>query len=227
MAVILAAGRGTRLGPRGRLSPKGLLEVDGRTLIQRSLDCLRSCGISDVVLVTGHLAEQYHTLEGVRFVHNARFAETGSLGSLACARGEVRSDCLLLESDLLYERRALTTLLEHPGPDAVLLSGPTGAGDEVWVEAPGGRLKSMSKDRTRLGEVTGELVGISRISADLFAELTRLEPHLDYETGGLVACAEARPIACPVVLDLAWAEVDDEAHLLRARQVIAPRLRGG
>lgn len=235
-AVILAAGMGTRL--RGELEdrPKGFLELGARPIIVDSLERLAEAGIEDIVIVTGHCAEYYErladTYDGfVHTVHNDRFADSGSMYSLYCAREHLVGDFLLLESDLIYESRALDALLAHESADAILLSGPTDAGDEVWVETRDGNLVAMSKDRGALGDVAGELVGICKVSGGLFAAMCRIAArafesslHFDYETDCLVAAATERPIACPVVADLAWAEIDDPAHLARAREVVYPRI---
>ena len=119
----------------------------------------------------------------------------------------------------MYEPRALDALLADPHEDVVLLSGPTGSGDEVWVETDAeGRLVAMSKQRAALGAgVAGELVGITRVSPALAALLGGLPPEGEYETRGLVAAAAGRPIYCRRVDDLLWAEIDDENHLERAR----------
>ena len=221
-ACILAAGRGTRLGAAGRERPKGFIELGGVPIIKRSLERLRRAGVSRVVIVTGHLAPWYDGL-GVQLAHNPDYAECGSLRSLACARHLLDDDFLLLESDLVYEQRALDAVLAAPPGDVVLTSGPTGAGDEVWVETRNGRLVAMSKDPTHLGPGPhGELVGISRISQALYRALLDVDaddPHLSYETDGLVGCASRFSISCPQVADLAWGEIDDEHHLARARRI--------
>jgi 2-aminoethylphosphonate-pyruvate transaminase len=235
-AVILAAGQGKRLRAQVREHPKGFLRLGARPIVEESVVRLRAAGIRDVVIVTGfahryyeELAQQHAGL--VRTVHNPEFARSGSMYSLDCARELISGPFLLLESDLIYEPRALRTLLDDPAPDAVLLSGPTGAGDEVLVETRDGVLVNMSKDRGRLGpHVAGELVGISKISTELFALMRRIASAafakslaFDYETDCLVAAAAERPIACPVVSDLMWAEIDDAAHLKRARDLY-PRI---
>jgi 2-aminoethylphosphonate-pyruvate transaminase len=235
--VILAAGRGTRLGARGTETPKGFLRLGARPIVEESLAKLVAEGIERVVIVTGHLAEFYEGLRArhaglVVTVHNARYAESGSMVSLACARELVRGDFLLLESDLVYEQRALRILLDDERPDVLLLSGPTGAGDEVWVEAPGERLVAMSKDRARLNSVAGELVGLTKVSAALFARMLAAlaatgRLTVDYETDALVAAARERPVACRLVADLVWAEIDDERHLQRARERVYPALLAG
>lgn len=235
-AVILAAGRGTRLAGEVSDRPKGFLALGDRPIVEESIERLRAAGIRDVVIVTGHLAGHYEALAarlgaGVRTVHNPEYASSGSMYSLWCAREVVRGDFLLLESDLVYEPRALATLLAQPGPDAILLSGPTAAGDEVWVETRAGCLVAMSKRRADLAAVTGELVGISRISAGLHARMQRIAAaafarslRFDYETDCLVAAGREQPIPCVLVPDLVWGEIDDPGHLARVRQVVYPRV---
>lgn len=235
-AVILAAGRGTRLAGEVRDYPKGFLRLGERPIIEESIDRLLAAGIRDVVIATGHCASFYEDLARrrpeVRTAHNPRFAESGSMYSLYCTRSLVAGPFLLLESDLVYEPRALDVLLAGPASDAILLSGPTAAGDEVWVEVRDGRLAAMSKRRETLGPgVAGELVGISRISAPLFAAMLRLAEaafatslKYDYETDCLVAAGRERPIACPVVPDLVWGEIDDPSHLRRVRETVYPEV---
>jgi 2-aminoethylphosphonate-pyruvate transaminase len=237
-AVILAAGQGTRLQHEARGQPKGFLRLGERPIIEESLLRLAGEGIKDVIIVTGFAASSYQQLERaypslVRTVHNPEFGRSGSMYSLYCARTATAGPFLLLESDLIYETRALRVLLDHPATDAILLSGPTAAGDEVFVETRDGHLVAMSKDRSRLGAgIEGELVGISKISGELFIVMQRVAAAafgnslaFDYETDCLVAAARERAIACPVVPDLLWAEIDDPAQLRRARERIYPRLR--
>ena len=233
-AVILAAGRGVRLGALGLPRPKGFIELGGRPIIERSLDCLAQVGVARVVIVTGHQADFYRELASrrpeIELVHNERYVDSGSMYSLYLARGRVGEDFLLLESDLIYERRALDTLAAHDG-EALLVSGWTQSGDEVYVEARGDRLTGLSKRRAELsGEVIGELVGISRLSRRCLRAMCahgervfRETLKLEYEQA-LVAAARETPVRCAVVPDLAWAEIDDASHLERARNRVFPRI---
>jgi 2-aminoethylphosphonate-pyruvate transaminase len=235
-AVILAAGMGTRL--RGMFSdrPKGFIEIGGEVLIGRSIRLLQARGVERIVIVSGYLGEAYERLAretpGVETVENAAYATTGSMASLVCALEGVNEDFLLLESDLFYEERALDVLLEAKERDVLLASGPTGATDEVWIEAPGGFLAAMSKEAGTLGQVYGELVGIVRVSwplaqcmADAYAEFVEKNGHgqMAYETDALVAAAAQRPVALRLVPDLLWGEVDYESHYLRVRDEVFPR----
>jgi 2-aminoethylphosphonate-pyruvate transaminase len=182
--------------------------------------------------VTGHQRGFYDDLRsrtaGLITVHNPRFAASGSMHSLACARELVRDDFLLLESDLVYERRALDAALESPYPDVVLVSGWTNSGDEVYVAAEHERITAISKDRALADRSVGELVGISKISRTLYERMLRhSEGDLDaeYESGTLARVAREYPVGYALIPDLVWAEIDTPAHLRRVRAEVYPRLQ--
>ena len=228
-AVILAAGLGSRLGFH---RPKGLLPVGQESLVQRSVRLLRVAGFQPATLVVGHLAHEYRVgsgLEGVQFIDNPNFATTGSLRSLLLAHQVLQDDLWVLESDLLYEARALEQLRQCPAPNAILTSGLTGAGDEVWVDAPTGRLRAMSKDASQLeAPPVGEFVGICRFSRELLDDMQawgEAHPEAHYESDGLVAQCHRHTTQIVHVSDLLWCEVDDPLHWDRCQKVILPRLR--
>ena len=228
-AVILAAGQGIRLRSIVDDRPKGLIEIAGEALVARSVRLLRQSGVREITVVAGYRAEQYAAFcahdGGLRLATNSDYASTGSMASLAVALdGGGATDILLIESDIIYEPRALTTILAASGDAATLVSGPTGAGDEVWVHAVDGRLQAMSKRRCDLPETVGEFVGITRLSVaaahamgDEFRRFVAAHGHgrMDYETGALVAVAARRPIAVVVVPTLRWGEIDDESQYTR------------
>ncbi len=234
-AVILAAGMGARLKFWNKLMPKGCLCLGEKSIVEESVLRLLAVGIERIVIVTGHLAEQFEPLKDrypqmIQLVHNPYFADSGSMYSLYCARHVIDEDFLLLESDLVYERQALIACLESPHNNVLLLAGLSKSSDEVFVEVKNGRLVAMSKNRSQLGpEIFGELVGISKISQLLFSVMIekakqrfRITRHVDYETDSLVVAAQEISIACPVVEGLMWCEIDDAAHLTRARNEIYP-----
>lgn len=238
-AVILAAGMGLRLQARGRLTPKGFLTLGERPIVEESIELLRAAGIERIVMVTGHLHEFYERLQSQRAglietVHNPDFANSGSLYSLCCAADLLDGDFLLLESDLIYEPRAIHECLAFPQQNVVLLSGPTCSGDEIYVATEAGRLVKMSKDPSQVPQFSGEFVGICKISAPLLQAMTAVarvlfedsgHRNFHYEIDGLVRAAEILPVDCHLVADLVWAEIDDAGHLERARREVYPQLR--
>jgi choline kinase len=239
-AIFLAAGRGVRMGERGRMKPKGLISIGAQSFIEDAVDTLQAHGIHTIRVVTGHLAEQYADLKATRrpgldLRHNADYEKMGSLQSLLVGLEGEDGPCLLLESDLIFEPRAVATAIARPDHSALLVSGPTGAGDEVhvWTDTHEGEpcLRDMSKLVDRWADRPhGELVGLTYLTGDAVRHLRRVGPELvrenameDYENG-LVELARSHPVTCPRIADLAWAEVDNEAMLSRAAEHVYPRI---
>jgi 2-aminoethylphosphonate-pyruvate transaminase len=236
IAVIPAAGRGLRLKSVGLECPKGFLRIGELPIVEESLLRLLAAGISRIVIVTGHLAEHYAELatrypNTIKLVHNPAFAATGSMHSLAVAQQSIEGDFLLLDSDLVYEQRALTEVLAHPAPDVLLVSPPSGSGDEVYVEADDRRLHKMSKQVSQLGgEILGEMVGISKVSCLCYKEMIAYARNkcgqaiqLEYEAA-LVGAAGNVPIHCHLAPELLWSEIDNEDHFKRASESIYPAI---
>lgn len=236
-AIILAAGMGMRLRSEHTGRPKGLVRVHGDTLVGRSLRLLSRFGMDRIILVTGYEAAHYQAMAAawpnVELVHNDRYATTGSMASLDLALDVVDDDVLVLESDLYYESRTLDLLLATKVEDVVLVSGPTAAGDEVWVQAPTGQLQAMSKDRSTLSSVFGEFVGVCRFSRFLtkrmrhaFRAFQNAHGHgmMSYETDALVQVCTEQPVTVHLEPTLLWGEIDDASHLRRVRDTIAPRV---
>lgn len=228
---------GTRLRSIVESLPKGLIQIDGETLVGRSIRLLRDAGIEHITIVAGYAEDHFHRFAvsspDVDVVVNNRYATTGSMASLAVALDKIQDDVLVLESDIVYEPRALTALMAWPAADATLLSGPTGAGDEVWVYAPEGRLQAMSKDLAELADVSGEFVGITRLSSAgstaMLHAFRRFEDEhghgqMDYETEALVAIARLVPVSAVLVPDLRWGEIDNERHFERVVREVWPAL---
>ncbi|MBA5778736.1 phosphocholine cytidylyltransferase family protein [Stappia sp. F7233] len=241
-AIILAAGRGVRMGQRGEFSPKGLLRFGERSFVEESIANLRQRGVSRIRVVTGHLAEKYgEAAQGwagnVRLCHNPDYVERGSLHSLMVGLDGLDGPCVVLESDLVYEPRALDVIDRDADRSTLVLSGPTGAGDEVYVWADPAsrdgefRLRDMSKQADRWPDRHyGELVGITALSAEAVSLVKQAAPSLigeralaDYEDG-LVAAARRTEITCKRIDDLAWAEVDDERMFARAAEKVYPAI---
>lgn len=241
LAVIMAAGSGVRLGSMGRLIPKGFIRLGERPIVEESVLRLRETGVREVVIVTGHLSEQFEPLRErhpglVRLVHNAGYERGGSFASLLCAVPHADRDFLLLESDIVYESRALDLLQTCGQRDIILTSGLTHAGDEVWVATTTDKrdatLCGMSKRREALGgHIVGELAGISRLSRDTLHALAAARDGLyaggktsvDYEDA-LVHVAPVTGIRVTRLDDLVWAEIDTTDMLERVQTQVYPRI---
>ncbi len=225
-AVILAAGMGLRLKGMGEDIPKGFIHLGDSPIIEYSLKALIACGIREIMIVTGHKGEYYENLgetyPEISTVENARFAETGTMCSLGCAKDFVDADFILLESDLIYDPAAITGILNAPHSDCLLLSGTTNAGDEVYVEAVENRVTGISKNRDEIKGSVGEYIGIAKISQQLYDRLIQTadsNPKLSYDMDCMVGVASEYPVYFLRMEGLDWAEIDDLSQLERAQKV--------
>lgn len=103
-AVILAAGFGSRLIPITLNTPKPLVRVKGKRIIDSLLDALTEVGIEDIVIIRGYLSEQFDQLlykyPHIRFIENPMYNESNNISSLMCARYLLRNT-YICEADLL------------------------------------------------------------------------------------------------------------------------------
>ena len=107
-AVILAAGLGRRLGPLTRQSTKFMVPINGRPLAAYALEALARAGVSRIVVVVGHGAEEVRSYIGtnyqalpITYIQNDLYADTNNIYSWLLARYELdRDDSLVLESDI-------------------------------------------------------------------------------------------------------------------------------
>jgi len=230
-AILLAAGCGRRLSSVIDESPKGLIELGGRSLVERILKLLQERGFKNVTIVTGfkrHLFQPLIERYGAREVINQDFDRTGTLRSLSLGLAGLRGvDVLVVESDLFFDERGLDDLLRAPSANVVLASGFTGAGDEVWLSTKGGRVNGLSKVASDLPSKDAEFVGVTRLSvafaSDLYEQGQRPESEgLAYDTDGLHGRCSAFDLRQCLVTDLLWGEIDDASHLIRVRDWVHP-----
>jgi len=235
-AVILAAGLGSRLKEYTREMPKSFMTVEDKTLIEMSLQKLTNQGIKQIYIGTGHCAEAFEPLKkdfpGIQTIHSEKYESTSSMYTLYNMRAELKESFLLLESDLLYDEKALIKLIESPEDNIVLGSDITDYGDEVFLETDADHsLTGVSKQRHELNNINSILVGISKVSKAQYSLLChRFEkviyktPKLDYE----LLFAEMKKESPFRVLNapgLVWCEIDDENDLNRARQEVYPKIQ--
>ena len=231
-AVILAAGRGTRLQPYTFDIPKGFMRVGEEKLIERSVRILREHGIKNIIIGIGHLHEQYEKFarqhDLITFM-NPDYATTGSFHTLICGSDLIEGDFLLLESDLLYHSNAIKGLLATEDSDVILTSGFTQSNDEVYVHIKDGKLADLSKEKGNLVAADAELVGMWKISLDLFEKLKKHysnssdSRNKDYEAA-ISRISINHSVNMLKIEDLVWCEIDNQEHLERAKEQILPRL---
>ena len=108
--IILAAGRGTRLGYHTKEIPKGLVDVNGKSIIERQIELFKKNGITEIVIVRGYKKEKF-CWNDVTFIDNEDFANNNQLASLVLAQNMVSGNVLILFGDLIFEQTILDQIL--------------------------------------------------------------------------------------------------------------------
>ena len=172
--ILIAAGLGTRLAPLTDDRPKCLLPVGEKTMLERQIDAFKACGIDDIIVINGYLAELFPKLD-VTYVRNPRFAQNNILNSLMHAEHLMEGGFVASYSDLLYEPRMVKELLEAPGDIVISVDNnwkeryahlefhPPEAVEKVDCDSEG-KVKQIGKAITN--DALGEFVGLIRCSAE-------------------------------------------------------------
>ena len=226
-AIILAAGRGSRMKNMAEDRPKCLVEVRGRQLLEWQLTALREAGISEIAIVTGYRRELLAGRALMEF-HNPRWAETNMVSSLACAQEWLQAEpCIVSYSDIFYEASAVESLMESRADLAVTydphwlklwekrFSDPL-LDAETFRLKPDGTLAEIGNKPQSVAEVQGQYMGLLRFTPASWAEVLRIRSGLAaaecdrmHMTGTLQKVIEAgRVPVTAVAYEKTWGEVD-------------------
>ena len=205
-------------------------------MVVRSVETLVTCGITRIIIGTGYKKEAYEQLADIypqiECVYSEKYASTNSMYTLYNCREAIgNEDFLLLESDIVYSRNAITELMECPHPDVMLITPVTKFQDQYYVEHDStGRLTNCSTDKTEVN-AAGELVGIHKLSAEFFsrmyhdyAAVAAEKPKMGYEYELLSMSQNVMPVHVLNAKDVKWYEIDDESDLEYAERNIIKSL---
>ena len=231
-AIILAAGRGSRLSSITADIPKCLVEVGNQSLLNHQLDMLADAGIDQVTVVTGYCANKVEDeLHGrAETLFNPVWSQTNSLFSLWLCRERIHNPFVVMNCDVLAHPDILLRLLES-GHSAFTYDSTSGDDDEhMKVEIENGILQAMSKNLPA-HRCDGENVGILYFNEPIGRMLFR-EAETALEAGGrnmwmAAAVERVAQNACVGAVDVAglpWAEIDFPEDLECARRVVWPEL---
>ena len=229
-AVIMAAGLGSRFGKMTETMPKGFIEVGGQSMVIRSIETLIACGMKRIIIGTGYKKEAFEALKAkypqIECVFSPRYAETNSMYTLwNCREAIGDDDFILLESDIIYSKNAITELQENEYPDIMLITPVTKFQDQYYVEYDEhGTLTRCSTNQDEI-KAKGELVGIHKLSSafyhQLCAEYEKIvtdKPKLGYEYQLLWMSQHLSPVYVHNSSDVKWYEIDDEDDLKYAEE---------
>jgi phosphoenolpyruvate phosphomutase len=187
-AIILAAGFEPGLLPLIEDRPKALLDIKGKSILERQVEVLNACSIKDIVVVRGYQKDKF-TLPNIRYYDNDAYEKNFDLASLFCAEAELRGRCLILYADILFDRSVLEKLLQSdrdislvvdrawydqrrdsrsnegsPKPDLVLLRDPPEQGYRFLPSTADTTVARIGQQQPP-EEAHGEFIGMAMFSA--------------------------------------------------------------
>ena len=175
-AIIMAAGKGERMHPLTEKTPKPLIRVRGKRMIETVIEALHANGIYEIYVVVGYRKEQFEPLKeefpGVKLIENPYYDTCNNISSLYAAREHLK-DCMILDGDqIIYDPKVLAPEFEKSGYNAVWTDEET---TEWLMTVEDGVVTGCSRTGGKRG---WQLYSISRWSAEDGARLRR---HLELE----------------------------------------------
>jgi choline kinase len=174
-AVILAAGRGSRLGHLGEDRPKCLVELEGKPLIERQIAALRGGGVNEIGVVRGYRAEMID-FPGLSYFANDRWAETNMVMSLAAAAAWLRSGPVIVSyADIFYRSELARGLAAAPGQLVISydrnwrrlwtrrFADPLADAETFRINAAG-QLLEIGGKTTRIEDIQGQYMGLLKFT---------------------------------------------------------------
>ena len=235
-AIILSAGQGRRLLPFTESTPKCLLSLGDKSLIEWQIDSLFSVGIDQVIVVIGYAAQRVRKVLHTRYddrvqtVFNPFFEIADNLASCWMAKEHIQDELLLLNGDTLFEPDIITQLLNSEISPITITTDRKNAydDDDMKIIAHQSQLLSVGK-RLPADQVNGESIGVIRFD-QLGANLFRHEiSQRMYQPAALQqwylsvidALAKQGHVSICSIFGKDWAELDFVHDLEQAQQLVS------
>ena len=244
-AIIVSAGYGSRLEEHTKERPKGLLDINGKTILERQISLFKKNGINDIVVITGPYKN--FGMKDVSYINDEDYDKHDVLGSLMAAKDDIIGDVLTSYSDILFDESILHQLLEFRGDIGIPI-------DLDWKKSYEGRTQHPKSEADNVllknnkiiqiqknipdsekGEIVGEFLGpiiLSAKGAKIFVEnYERLEkehqgpfhmaPSLKkaYLTDMIQELIDLNYQVTPIIISGKWCEIDTSEDLERARKL--------
>jgi choline kinase len=192
-AVILAAGRGSRLGHLGDDRPKCLVQLEGKPLIERQIAALRRGGMAEIGVVRGYRPEMID-FPGLSYFANERWAETNMVMSLATAAPWLRSGPVVVSyGDIFYRSELVRGLAAAPGQVVISydrawrrlwtrrFADPLADAETFRIDAAG-QLLEIGGKTTRIEDIEGQYMGLLKFTPSAWSAVEALFNTLDAPT---------------------------------------------
>jgi L-glutamine-phosphate cytidylyltransferase len=226
--LILAAGRGSRMGALGDDRPKCMVELDGRPLLDRQIAALRRGGVNEVGIVRGYRAEILN-FPGLSYFDNPRWSQTNMVMSLTAAASWLRAGPVIVSyADIFYRGEVVRALAQEPG--ALVISfdrlwrklwsrrfaDPLSDAETFKINGAGELLEIGGRTQT-IEDIEGQYMGLLKFTPAGWNAVEQILTTLDAPsrdrldmTGLLRRLLAAKSIVISTVgTDAEWGEIDN------------------
>ncbi|MBN2788884.1 MAG: phosphocholine cytidylyltransferase family protein [Candidatus Delongbacteria bacterium] len=236
-AIIIAAGKGTRLYPLTKNTPKSLLEIgNGITMLESQLHSLKENNIKDVTIIVGYRAEQieakikkYQDDFNINTVFNPFYDCSNNLISVWMARHWMKDEFITINGDDIFKPSVIENLLKSESNITMVIDEKEKYDeDDMKVVHSDGLVQQVSK-KISMEEVNGESVGIIKFSGrgpqiyvDTLEEMVRDESNRDvfYLKAIQQIIDKGYPVNYSKCMENDWSELDFHPDLVMIKQYL-------
>ena len=246
-AIILAAGSGLRLGQHTKDIPKALLDLNGKSILERQISLLKEYEVNEIFVVTGYQREKY-ILKDIEYIFNPRYSETEQLASMMVARTKIFDDILVIFGDIVFDSQILQQILASDDDIAIAIDldweksynerpdNPKTLADKVLIDRKkilqiSAKVKSLDMKNQQIGEFLGIIKfspNGSKIIIKKYEELEKSHVGKFHDADSLERAKlvdilqeliDSKVDIFPIAISGKWCEIDTPKDLERARKI--------
>ena len=246
-AIIIAGGKSTRIRPLSNEIPKTMIEVYGKSILERQIEVFQSCGISDITAVTGYHSEKIN-LPNINCIKNEEYKTTNVNEGLFCAKAKLNDSVIITYGDIIFDHEVLEQTLNFKGDIGIVIDldwekqytgkfgRPISEADNVIMNKK--QILKISKNLTKKDDlILAESIGIFKLSKSGAKILLDRYNHLKKSHKGKFHSAssfkdaffmdmiqdliDTNVIIEPIPINGRWCEIDTQLDLERAKEIFS------
>ena len=174
--IVLAAGQGKRLHHLTNNKPKCMVELFGKTLLQRQIEIYRNCGVSDISVVTGYHDSKINYPD-IYKLKNKRYRTTNMVESLFCAQEKLFGSVIVSYGDIIFEKKIIKKLINSENDISIIIdknwkdywkirfNDPIKDAESLVVDK-NGFIQSIGQKVDNVEEIEGQFIGLMKFQND-------------------------------------------------------------
>lgn len=171
-AIILAAGEGKRLRPLTNDKPKCMVDLFGKSILQRQLEIFQSCGINDISVVTGYCDDKI-VFDNIRYFRNKKYATTNMVETLFCAKEAFEGSTVVSYGDIIFGKNVLEKLIDATDDICIVVDkdwykywkirfdDPLEDAESLIID-DNGYIKDIGQKVTDVKQIMGQYIGLMK-----------------------------------------------------------------